>query len=98
MNMTKNEVDAKVARIASKIIAADDHDVNRKLEWIKARLGEGYTVSLTTMLRSTPITPKIWEKWQASGKPLLKASNGVLWMWQGGRYVDANYCSISIKK
>lgn len=60
---------------------------------IQTSFASGKTVYVGTCTRTTKITPRAWNSWQASGKPFMKlASDGDLMMIEGGRYVRLTTC------
>lgn len=66
------------------------------LEWITARIAEGRTVYLSTMTRSTAISPKTFAKWEAMGRPVVKLSaSGDLLIASGKHYLNAKYSHLS---
>ena len=72
-----------------------DKNGAKKLAWVEERLAEGMTVYLTTYTRATKITRRNWERFKASGNPILKAGKGdALLMVEGRRYVDASYSAL----
>lgn len=61
-------------------------------------LGSGKTVYISTVYRSTKITPSTWRKWEASGVPLLRATPEYgLRLREGKGYVDANGCRVTVE-
>ena len=58
------------------------------LNYIKNSIASGKTVYVTAGNRITKVTPKAYEKWEASGRPLFKlGGDGALLMASGSSYV-----------
>ncbi len=86
---------AFVGEMGSGCVASD------KLAYIERAVAGGLTVYLCTYTRATKITPKVWGRFQAANRPLLKVSHdphgSSLWLSQGRSYVCADYCAITVE-
>jgi len=63
---------------------------------LEAALTAGCTVYVCTYTRATKITPACYARWQASGRPLFRASMSGAYMASGRTYVCIDYCSFRI--
>jgi hypothetical protein len=73
------------ARPAAKAAMSKASDV---LDFIKRSIASGQTVYVQTAMRTTKVTPSVYAKWEATGKPLFKlGKDGDLLMASGSSYV-----------
>lgn len=57
-------------------------------EFITSKLDSGYTIHITTALKTTEVTPKTAAKWAKAGNALFKLStSGDLMMASGRKFV-----------
>lgn len=82
----------KLGNESRKMITADD-----KIKTILELLKSGKIVYISTPLKSYKITQKDVDKFDKTGKPLLKASEGSMFLAVGKRYVCINYCKFTVE-
>lgn len=70
----------------------------RKLEWIIEKLNTGFTVYVSTYLKSWEITKKTYDKFESLNFPLFKVNKDSIFMASGKKYVCIDYCKISARK
>lgn len=68
-------------------------------KWIQERLADGMTVQLITYSRATEISPATWERFEESGRPVLKLSQdgARLLLSEGKHYVDATWVTLKAR-
>lgn len=67
------------------------------LSWITDSLSAGKTVSISTPLRITHITPKLAKRFADAGRPVFRATEKSLYMSAGRRYDCIDYCRIEVR-
>lgn len=69
-------------------------ELAKMLDFLKA----GGTIYISTHLRTTKVTQKHIDKFEASGRPLFKATADSLYMSVGKRYDCIDWCKITGEK
>ena len=65
------------------------------LAWITDALASNKTIYVSTATRTTKITPKVAQQFDAAGRPVFRASDKSLYMSVGRRYDCIDYCRIT---
>jgi hypothetical protein len=68
--------------------------INKIIKTIKA----GKTVYVHTATKATKITPKTFDQFEKSGRPLLIARNDSMFMSNGDRYDCIDFCKFTTDK
>lgn len=66
--------------------------INKIIETIES----GNTVYITTMTRSTKITPATLRRWNKNGHTLFKGDSKSMYMASGNKFVCIDYCTITV--